>query len=97
MGRMQQYLAMKTDPVAQEMISSDINDLKLAAMKLIDDVTKLGGLGFGTYFLKWVASFSAMQVLFFHLRSTMGFVFFALLGCKISQDFLAVWIFWDTH
>ncbi|MBA0589247.1 hypothetical protein Goarm_015835 [Gossypium armourianum] len=60
MGRMRQYLAMKTDPVAQELISSDIKELKLAAIKLMDDATKLGGLGFGTSFLKWVASFSAM-------------------------------------
>lgn len=59
MGRMD-YLAMKTDPVAEELLSSDINDLKLAAKKLIKDATKLGGLGFGTAFLKWVASFSAM-------------------------------------
>ncbi|MBA0859551.1 hypothetical protein Goshw_008179 [Gossypium schwendimanii] len=60
MGRMRQYLAMKTDPVAQELISSDIKELKLAAIKLMDDATKLGGLGFGTSFLEWVASFSAM-------------------------------------
>ena len=59
MGRME-YLAIKTDHVAEELISSDINDLKLAAKKLINDATKLGGLGFGTSFLKWVASFSAM-------------------------------------
>ncbi|TYI54094.1 hypothetical protein E1A91_D11G051400v1 [Gossypium mustelinum] len=63
MGRMRQYLAMKTDPVAQELISSDIKELKLAAIKLMDDATKLGGLGFGTSFLKWVASFSAIYLL----------------------------------
>ncbi|XWS45344.1 hypothetical protein CRYUN_Cryun15aG0128400 [Craigia yunnanensis] len=62
MGRMD-YLAMKTDPVAEELISSDINELKLAAKKLINDATKLGGLGFGTSFLQWVASFSAIYLL----------------------------------
>lgn len=59
MGRMD-YLAMKTDPVAEDLISSDMTELKLAAKKLINDATKLGGLGFGTSFLKWVASFAAM-------------------------------------
>ncbi|XVF17790.1 hypothetical protein REPUB_Repub10bG0154000 [Reevesia pubescens] len=62
MGRMG-YLAMKTDPAAEDLISSDMNDLKLAAKKLIKDATKLGGLGFGTSFLKWVASFSAIYLL----------------------------------
>ncbi|OMO84191.1 cold regulated membrane protein [Corchorus olitorius] len=59
MGRMD-YLAMKTDPTSEDLISSDMNELKLAAKKLISDATKLGGLGFGTSFLKWVASFAAM-------------------------------------
>ncbi|KAK6258435.1 hypothetical protein SCA6_012909 [Theobroma cacao] len=59
MGRMD-YLAMKTDPVAEDLISSDMTELKLAAKKLINDATKLGGLGFGTSFLKWVASFAAI-------------------------------------
>ncbi|XP_021301229.1 cold-regulated 413 plasma membrane protein 2-like [Herrania umbratica] len=62
MGRMD-YLAMKTDPVAEDLISSDMNELKLAAKKLINDATKLGGLGFGTSFLKWVASFAAIYLL----------------------------------
>ncbi|GFY93909.1 cold-regulated 413-plasma membrane 2 [Actinidia rufa] len=59
MGRMD-YLAMKTDPVAAELINSDINELKIAAKRLFNHATKLGGLGFGTSFLKWVASFAAM-------------------------------------
>ncbi|OMO56794.1 Cold-regulated plasma membrane [Corchorus capsularis] len=62
MGRMD-YLAMKTDSTAEDLISSDMNELKLAAKKLISDATKLGGLGFGTSFLKWVASFAAIYLL----------------------------------
>ncbi|CAB4317931.1 unnamed protein product [Prunus armeniaca] len=63
MGRME-YLALKSsDPDTNELINSDINDLKIAAKKLIKDATKLGGLGFGTSFLKWVASFAAIYLL----------------------------------
>ncbi|BBH07858.1 cold-regulated 413-plasma membrane 2 [Prunus dulcis] len=55
MGRME-YLALKrSDPDTNELINSDINDLKIAAKKLINDATKLGGLGFGTSFLKWIS------------------------------------------
>lgn len=57
------YLAMKTDPIAEDFISSDITELKLAAKKLINDAARLGGLGFGTSFLKWVASFAAIYLL----------------------------------
>lgn len=55
-------LAMKTDEgqVTAEMINSDINDLKVAAKKLMSHASKMGGLGFGTSFLKWIASFAAM-------------------------------------
>ena len=59
MGRMD-YLALKTDPATADLIGSDINELKIAAKRLINHATKLGGLGFGTSFLKWVASFAAM-------------------------------------
>lgn len=63
MGRLN-YLAMKTDDqVAAELISSDFNELKIAAKKLVNDATRLGGLGFGTSFLKWVASFAAIYLL----------------------------------
>lgn len=56
-----EYLALKSDdPETSELIESDIKELKIAAKRLISDVTKLGGLGFGTSFLKWVASFAAM-------------------------------------
>ncbi|XP_024026060.1 cold-regulated 413 plasma membrane protein 2 [Morus notabilis] len=61
MGR--DYLAMKTDPATADLINSDINELKIAAQRLINDATKLGGLGFGTVFLKWVASFAAIYLL----------------------------------
>lgn len=59
MGRMD-YLAMKTDQETAELLNSDLIELKMAAKKLMDHATKLGGLGFGTSFLKWVASFAAM-------------------------------------
>lgn len=55
-----QYLAMKTEPVMASLIDSDINELKVAAKKLFKDATMLGGIGFGTSFLKWLASFAAM-------------------------------------
>lgn len=57
------FLALKTNPAAAEMIDSDINELKIAAKRLISHATKLGGLGFGTSFLKWVASFAAIYLL----------------------------------
>ncbi|KDP31834.1 hypothetical protein JCGZ_12295 [Jatropha curcas] len=63
MGRMD-YLKMSTDDVkADDLIQSDINELKIAAKRLINDATRLGGLGFGTSFLKWVASFAAIYLL----------------------------------
>ncbi|KAG6663239.1 cold-regulated 413 plasma membrane protein 2-like [Carya illinoinensis] len=62
MGRMN-YLAMKTDPAMEDLIGSDINDLKIAAKRLINHATKLAGLSFGTSFLEWVASFSAIYLL----------------------------------
>ncbi|KAJ9669924.1 hypothetical protein PVL29_026472 [Vitis rotundifolia] len=62
MGRME-YLAMKTDPDPTQLINSDLNDLKIAAKNLVNHASKLGSLGFGTSFLKWVASFSAIYLL----------------------------------
>ncbi|CAA2997866.1 cold-regulated 413 plasma membrane protein 2-like [Olea europaea var. sylvestris] len=62
MGRID-YLAMKTDQETAELLNSDFNELKMAAKKLIDHATKLGGLGFGTSLLKWVASFAAIYLL----------------------------------
>lgn len=67
MGRVE-FLRMATDDDAKKkLIESDINQLGFAAKKLINDAAKLGGLGFGTSFLKWVASFAAMSVFFFSL------------------------------
>ncbi|MCD7472238.1 hypothetical protein HAX54_013264 [Datura stramonium] len=43
-----------------DLSGEDLNELKLAAKKLFDHATKLGGLGFGTSFLKWFASFAAI-------------------------------------
>ncbi|KAE9614364.1 putative cold-regulated 413 protein [Lupinus albus] len=64
MGRvLMQYLAMKTDPVMASLIDSDIKELKVAATKLFKDATMLGGIGFGTSFLKWIASFAAIYLL----------------------------------
>ncbi|KAA8547285.1 hypothetical protein F0562_003851 [Nyssa sinensis] len=63
MGRME-YLAMKTDAATADLINSDINELKIAAKKLINHAILLGsGLGFGTTFLEWVASFAAIYLL----------------------------------
>jgi len=60
MGRMD-YLAMKTDDVdTVALVNSDMEELKVAAKKLFSDVSKLGGLGFGVSFLKFLASFAAM-------------------------------------
>ncbi|KAI4314905.1 hypothetical protein L6164_027768 [Bauhinia variegata] len=67
MGRvMMEYdLALKTYPAtaADALIDSHVNQLEIAAMKLIADATKLGSMGFGISFLKWVASFSAIYLL----------------------------------
>ncbi|KAG8368294.1 hypothetical protein BUALT_Bualt15G0030500 [Buddleja alternifolia] len=64
MGGKRNYLAMKTDyTAANEMISSDLKDVGNAMKKLANHAVKLGGLGFGTSFLKWVASFAAIYLL----------------------------------
>ncbi|KAG5050971.1 Cold-regulated 413 plasma membrane protein 2 [Glycine soja] len=61
MGRiLQEYVAMKTDAVVASLIDSDIQELKVAAKKLLHDATMLGGKGFGTSFFKWIASFAAI-------------------------------------
>lgn len=62
MGRMP-YLALNSDPLMEESINSDINELKIAATRLLEHATKLGGKGLGTSFFKWLASFAAMWVL----------------------------------
>ncbi|CAL1380436.1 unnamed protein product [Linum trigynum] len=65
MGR-PEFLRLRTEDVASPtagLIQSDIDELKVAAKKLVKDAAKLGGLGFGTSFLKWVASFAAIYLL----------------------------------
>ena len=59
MGRVD-YLAMKTDLDKVALVNSDVEELKIAAKKLLTDVSNLGGLAFGVSFVKWIASFSAM-------------------------------------
>ncbi|XP_010557865.1 PREDICTED: cold-regulated 413 plasma membrane protein 2 [Tarenaya hassleriana] len=62
MGRMD-YLAMKTEADMTASVGSDMEELKIAARKLVNDAVMLGGLSFGTSFLKWIASFSAIYLL----------------------------------
>ncbi|MQL77056.1 hypothetical protein Taro_009455 [Colocasia esculenta] len=65
MGKMG-YLAMKTEEAgsAQRLIESDLRELRAAAANLAADAMKLtSGLGFGTTFLKFLASFAAIYLL----------------------------------
>ncbi|XP_051134260.1 cold-regulated 413 plasma membrane protein 2-like [Andrographis paniculata] len=58
------FLAMKTDDSAVgDLLSSDMKDIGNAVKKLADHAIKLGGLGFGTSFLKWVAAVAAIYLL----------------------------------
>ncbi|KAF9618102.1 hypothetical protein IFM89_000061 [Coptis chinensis] len=57
------YLAMKTDPATEKLLSSDMQDLQNAAKKLFNDAMSHKGLGFGTCFLQWLASFAAIYLL----------------------------------
>lgn len=59
MGRVE-YMALKADPAAASLMDSDMNELKLAAKKLIHEAPKIGGVHFS--FLRWIASFAAMYV-----------------------------------
>ncbi|XP_047319113.1 cold-regulated 413 plasma membrane protein 2-like [Impatiens glandulifera] len=60
MGRtIMDYLAMKSDPMAVDLINSDLNELFIVAKRLVNH----GGLGFGTSFLGWLASFAAIYLL----------------------------------
>lgn len=54
---------MKTDPAANELLSSDLSELGRAAKKLATHVVRLASLGLGTTILEWVASFSAIYLL----------------------------------
>ncbi|KAF6155756.1 hypothetical protein GIB67_007403 [Kingdonia uniflora] len=63
MGRTE-YLALKTDqPSYDNMLSSDLTELKIAVKKFASDAFKLQGLGFGTSFLSWLACFAAIYLL----------------------------------
>ncbi|KAG7027084.1 Cold-regulated plasma membrane protein 2 [Cucurbita argyrosperma subsp. argyrosperma] len=62
MGRMP-YLALNSDPLIDEILNSDFNELKIAATRLIHHAAKLGGKGLGTSFFKWLASFAAIYLL----------------------------------
>lgn len=90
-------MLMKTDPVAEDLINTDINELKIAAKNLIKHAAKLGGLAFGTSFLKWVASFAAMSVLFyfyslhfscFYTSAWFFFFFLYLASSLLKHNFL---------
>lgn len=59
MGRID-YLSMRADAETAALLDTDLNELKAAAAKLLSHATELGGLAFGTSFLKWLASFAAM-------------------------------------
>lgn len=59
MGKKIEYLAMKTDDSSVD-LNTEINEVERVVKKLINDEAMLGSLGFGTSFLKGVASFSAM-------------------------------------
>lgn len=45
------------------MIDSDLKEIGIAAKKLANHAIMLGGIGFGTSFLKWIASFAAIYLL----------------------------------
>ncbi|KAK4477073.1 hypothetical protein RD792_016279 [Penstemon davidsonii] len=63
-GGKKSYLAMKTDYAASnELISSDLKEVGNAVKKLANHTIKLGALGFGTSFVKWVAAFAAIYLL----------------------------------
>ncbi|KAJ6927150.1 cold-regulated 413 plasma membrane protein 1-like [Populus alba x Populus x berolinensis] len=49
--------------MASGLLTSDFQDFANAAKKLANHAIKLGGLGFGTTFLEWIASFAAIYLL----------------------------------
>ncbi|KAG5238899.1 hypothetical protein OIU76_015350 [Salix suchowensis] len=58
------YLAMRRDrEMESSLLASDFQDLTIAAKKLANHAIKLGGLGFGTAFLEWIAAFAAIYLL----------------------------------
>ncbi|TMW94130.1 hypothetical protein EJD97_010724 [Solanum chilense] len=64
MGMKKSYLAMKTESsIGSDVIDSDLKEIGIAAKKLANHAIMLGGIGFGTSFLKWIASFAAIYLL----------------------------------
>ncbi|KAM1151908.1 hypothetical protein FF1_034567 [Malus domestica] len=59
----QSYMKMMTESDAADLISNDFKVLGAAAKKLAGHPVRLGSLGFGNSFLKWVASFAAIYLL----------------------------------
>ncbi|KAG0481633.1 hypothetical protein HPP92_012491 [Vanilla planifolia] len=58
------YLAMQADRLNEELIESDLREIGYAARKLASHAFVLGsGLGFGTTFLKFLASVAAIYLL----------------------------------
>ncbi|KAI4310997.1 hypothetical protein MLD38_035935 [Melastoma candidum] len=62
MGRMD-YIATKTDEASggSDLIDGGMSFLQVAAEEIFGELSKHKDLGFGTHFLKWIASFAAMS------------------------------------
>lgn len=107
MGRID-YLTMKTDEETAALLDSDFNELKVAAKGLINHATTLGGVAFGTSFLRWVASVAAMSVLpllllltdhllfcfctFYFFNSFMGLILDFDLKVQLQMNPLLSWL-----
>ena len=46
--------------VLANVVDYDMKELKIALMRLIEDASSHGDMGFGAHFLRWLASLSAM-------------------------------------
>ncbi|CAK7329763.1 unnamed protein product [Dovyalis caffra] len=58
------FLAMRRDEeMASDLLASDFQDVTVAAKKLANHAIKLGGSGFVTTFLQWIAAFAAIYLL----------------------------------
>ncbi|PKA56810.1 Cold-regulated 413 plasma membrane protein 2 [Apostasia shenzhenica] len=58
------YLATKADQLNEELIDADLRELRFAARRLASHAFVMGsGLGFGTTFLKFLASVAAIYLL----------------------------------
>ncbi|XP_031250174.1 cold-regulated 413 plasma membrane protein 1-like isoform X1 [Pistacia vera] len=62
-GKKSGYLAMRSEQVTKDLINSDMQELAVAAKKLVNHGIKLGLMGFGTSILEWIASFAAIYLL----------------------------------